>query len=219
MASTYAIELRLAGRPVVVVGGGRVATRRVVGLLEAGAAVRVVSPQFTDELTARNDITRQLCAYDPDCLAGAVLVFACTDDHAVNAAVAADAHRLGLFCNVADDPPASDFHVPAVLRRGELTIGVSTGGAGPTLAAAVRDRVASQIGPEWGILTEELARARDILKQRVGDPDLRRQILETLCTDCSIKLLALRDREAWRKWFERVTESRLRGVPADLESA
>jgi siroheme synthase (precorrin-2 oxidase/ferrochelatase) len=80
------------------------------------------------------------------------------------------------------------------------------------VAAALRDRLASQLTEEWGILVEEVGRARQILKSRVPDAKLRRQILETLCSECSIKLLAVRDREAWRRWFERVTEYRLQGL-------
>jgi precorrin-2 dehydrogenase/sirohydrochlorin ferrochelatase len=211
MTATYPIELQMTGRPVVVVGGGPVAARKVEALLQAGAHVRVVSLQFVEQLLQRQDIVREQRPYGPDCLQGVQLAFACTHDRAVNAAIAEDARRLGVWCNVVDKPEDGDFHLPAVLRQGELTFCVSTGGAGPALAKAVRDRLASHFGPEWSILTEELARARHILKDRVGDPELRREILETLCTDCSLTLLTTRDREAWRTWFERVTEYRVKG--------
>ncbi|GMV96943.1 MAG: hypothetical protein AMXMBFR83_13020 [Phycisphaerae bacterium] len=220
MARTYPIELLVAGRPVVVVGGGRVAARKVAGLIEAGARVRVVSTGFARELQECKEVVREARPYGPDCLAEAVLVFACTDDRAVNAAVAEDARRRGILCNVVDDPAGCDFHVPAVLRRGALTLTVSSGGECPMFCAAVRDRLASQFGPEWGILAEEMARARVILKQRVADPAVRRRILETLCTDCSLKLLSADDRSAWRDWFERILAHRIerpRGASADLD--
>jgi precorrin-2 dehydrogenase / sirohydrochlorin ferrochelatase len=214
MPRTYSLELKLTGRPVLVVGGGHVAARKVAALAEAGVVVRIASLSFSPELLQRQDITREERLYDADCLQDAQLVFACTDDRETNAAVAADAHRLGIWCNIADDPAACDFFVPSTLHQGSLTLSVSTGGDVPHLSAAIRDRLASQFGPEWGILVEELARARGILKDRVADPGqatLRRQVLETLCTDCSLKLLATRDRTAWRRWFERVVEHRLRG--------
>ena len=213
--TTYPIELKLAGRGALVVGGGQVAARKVAGLVEAGARVRVVGLDFCPELLERQDVTREKRPYGPECLAGVSLVLACTDARGVNAAVAADARARGIWCNVADEPEEGDFFVPAVLRRGELTVAVGTGGAAPGAAAALRDQLASHLTPEWGILVEELGRARRILKERVPDAGLRRQILETLCSECSITLLAVRDREAWRRWFERVTEYRLQGL-ADL---
>ena len=210
--ATYPIELNLTGRTVLVVGGGRVAARKVAGLVEAGASVRVVSLQFAPELLERQDIARETRAYGPDCLAGAALVFACTDDWGVNEAAGAEARARGIWCNVADEPGECDFFVPAVLRRGQLTVSVGTGGVAPGAAAAVRAVLASHLPPEWGILVEELGRARRILKARVPDVRLRRQILETLCSECSVKLLTTRDRAAWRDWFERVTDYRLRGL-------
>lgn len=209
MAMMYPIDLRLAGRTVLIVGGGQVAARRLPGLLEAGAKVRVISPVFEPEVSENKSIVLEKGSYAPACLDGVDLVMACTNDPAVNAAVAADAEQRGLWCSVADDSETGDFHVPAVLRQGGMTIAVSTGGASPALAAAVRDRLAFHFGPEWGILIEELARARHILRKRVADPSVRRQILDTLCTDCSLILLTTRDREAWRNWLDRVTEYRL----------
>lgn len=212
MARTYPIELRLTGRRVVVIGGGGVATRKVAGLLEAGAAVCVVSPEFSPELMRQDRIVRETRPYDASCLAEATLVFACTNDRAVNARVAADAARAGIWCNVADDPEAGDFHVPAILRRGDLTISVATGGAGPHLAAAARDRLASQFDETWGILVAELTQARKNIRERVHDSGVRRDILETLSADCSLTLLATRGPAAWRQWVERLTEHRLKGL-------
>jgi precorrin-2 dehydrogenase/sirohydrochlorin ferrochelatase len=211
MSQHYPIFLHLTNRPVVVVGGGSVAARKVTALREAGARVRVVSPEFQADLAARDDIERHAGSYDPDALRDAVLVFACTDNPAVNARVAADARQAGIWCNVADDPDAGDFSVPATLRHGNLTIAVSTGGAAPALAAAVRDRIASHLEPDWAILVEEFGRARQIVREQVHDARVRRDILNTLCSECSIKLLATRDRESWRRWFQRVLAHRLAG--------
>jgi precorrin-2 dehydrogenase / sirohydrochlorin ferrochelatase len=211
----YPVELNLAGRPVVVVGGGGVAERKVAGLVEAGAAVRIVSRSFTAGLAERSDVTRVTGPYESSVLEGAVLVFACTDDPEVNARVAADASGRGIWCNVADDPELSDLLVPATVCRGRLTVAVGTGGAAPLLAASIRDRLASNLGAEYGILVDELGRARLIVQERIADPQVRREIFRTLCQDCSLKLLAARDREEWRSWFERVMAHRLLGKPGD----
>ncbi len=215
----YQIELNLVGRRAVVVGGGQVAARKVAGLVEAGAAVRVVSPAYCSDLAGRDDIERVPQPYAEGVVEGADLVFACTDDRELNARIAADARRLGVLCNVADDPEASGFLVPALLRHGDFTVGVGTGGAGPKLAAHVRDRLASLLGPEFGILVDELRAARGRVREQVADPALRRRIFETLCADCSVKLLATRGRDAWRAWFERLLARPLAASPEPLAAS
>jgi len=209
---TYPVELRLTRRPVLVVGGGAVAARKVTGLRSAEAQVRVVSLEFVPELLARQDIVRETRPYASDCLTGVELVFACTESREVNATVAADARARGIWCNVSDAPGECDFFIPAVLRQGDLTVSVGTGGAAPRVAAILRDRLESHLGPQWAILIEELGRARAVVMSRVSEPGLRRQILEALCTECSLKLLDMRGREAWRDWFERVMAHRLCGL-------
>ncbi len=211
MASLYPIELNLAGREAVVVGGGMVSARKVAGLIEAGARVRAVSPSFIGELTDRKDVILQVQAYDPSVLGGAFLVFACTDDPALNRRVAEDARAAGALCNVADDPGNCDFMVPAVLRRGRMTVAVGTAGASPALAAAVRDRLDEILESEHALLVEELARARAAIRQEVEAEDLRQRILRSLCRECSLKLLAARGVEAWRAWMQRVVRHHLEG--------
>ncbi len=209
--NSYPIELDLAGRDVLVVGGGPVAAHKVAGLVESGARVRVICPDCVPELEQRVDLHLERRAYSTEDIGPARLVFACTDDSTINARVAADARRAGAWCCVADDPDAGDFHLPAVLRRGALTVTVGTGGASPLLAAALRDRLESHFSPEMGILVAELRRARQIVHQKVDDPQARRRILATLCADCSIELLTRRGQDAWRAWFERILSYRLAG--------
>lgn len=213
MAHYYPIELNLTGRRVVVIGGGSVAARKTAGLRDAGADVRVVSPEFAPELEQRDDIRRDRRPYAPDVLDGAELVFACTDDPEPNARIAADARAAGIWCNVVDDADASDFLVPATLRQGRLTIAIGTGGASPALARTLRERLESNFGPEFAILIDELSKTRETIQQRVADPEIRRRIFETLCTDCSLKLIAAQGREAWQKWVERVVSRQLSVEP------
>jgi siroheme synthase (precorrin-2 oxidase/ferrochelatase) len=96
-----------------------------------------------------------------------------------------------------------------VLARGDLRVAVSTGGASPRLAAAIRDRIGELLGPEYATLVAEMRRARAEVLRRVADPDVRQRIFETLCAECSATLLATRGVEAWRAWLERIIRRRL----------
>ncbi|TYP84741.1 siroheme synthase, partial [Blastococcus xanthinilyticus] len=141
--TVYPVGLRLRDRLVVVVGGGRVAHRRVAGLLEARARVVVVSPQVTpavESLAASRGVTWHRRPYRPGDLRDAWYAVAATDDPAVNAAVAAEAEDARIFCARADDRAASSVWTPAVGRQGELVIGVH-GGGDPQRAIGVRDAI------------------------------------------------------------------------------
>ena len=125
--SGYPVELDLVGRDVVVVGGGAVAHRRARALVDAGARVTVIAPDVTGEL-AELPVTVRRRRYRPGDLSAAWLVHAATDDPAVNAAVAADADRLRIWCVRADDAAASAARTPAVARHGDVTVAVTSGG-------------------------------------------------------------------------------------------
>jgi cobalt-precorrin 5A hydrolase/precorrin-3B C17-methyltransferase len=130
----------------VVVGGGAVGERKTRGLLEAGAAVRLISPNATPELRAlAGDGALEWHArpYQPGDIAGARLVVTATNRREINAQVAEEAAALGLLCNVADDPRAGSFHLPAVYREPGLVLAVSTEGASPARAKRLRDRIAA----------------------------------------------------------------------------
>lgn len=175
---TYPISLiGLATRRAVVIGGGSVAGRKVAALLEAGAPVTVISPMLAPELTelaAAGRIAATERAYQEGDLAGAWIVVAATDDPQVNAAVWAEAERRGCLVNVVDDPAHSNFIVPAVVRRGEVTVAVSTGGASPALARRLREQLEALIGPAYGDLADLLAALRPELLARFppGQPRL-----------------------------------------------
>jgi len=141
MPKTYPISLVLAGKSVLVVGGGEVAARKVKGLLDCEARVTIVSPRLTSEL-------EELClqgecfwlqrAYDKPDLKGAELVFVCTNDEAVNTRISAEAAEQRLPVNVADQPDLCSFYLPSVVRRDNLTISVSTSGGSPLSAKLIR---------------------------------------------------------------------------------
>jgi siroheme synthase-like protein len=136
----YPIFLDLKDRPVLVVGAGKVALRKTRGLLEAGARVTVVAPEWEPEfedLPVRR-VARGFRASD---LGGAMLVFAATDDRLVNHRIAVAAKGRGVFANIADSGAEGDFIVPARVQRGSVQIAVSTGGESPRLSAELRRKL------------------------------------------------------------------------------
>ncbi len=159
----YPVSLVVAGRRCVVVGGGTVAARKVAALLDAGADVVVVAPEVCAEI---RDMPVQVeeRPYTAGDLDRAWLAIAATDDPEVNRRVHADGHHARVWVNAADDPAACAFTLPAVLRRGPVSVAVSTGGHSPALAGWLRDQIAAQLGPEIGRLAELLSEARDELQ-------------------------------------------------------
>jgi precorrin-2 dehydrogenase/sirohydrochlorin ferrochelatase len=164
----FPVVLELAGRPCLVVGGGPVAERKVDGLLEAGARVTIVSRRVTPGLHAAAGAGRVRLvprAWEPGDLDGHALVFVATDDTAVNAAIAAAARARGVWVNAADDPAHCDFILPSVLRRGALTVAVSTGGASPALSRAIREELEAYFTEDYAVLARVAAEARRELRR------------------------------------------------------
>ena len=169
----YPVYLDMTGRVTVVVGGGTVAERKVKGLLEAGAAVTVISPYLTATLArwVKKRLVEHIARnYAPGDLAGYELAFIATDDQRVNAAVSQESKRRGVWVNAADDPANCDFILPSVLRRGELTIAVSTGGKSPALSRAVREELENYFGNDYSVLSKIVADVRKELRQRSVAP-------------------------------------------------
>lgn len=163
------VALNLEGKRVLVVGGGAVAERKARACVECGAQVRVIAPELCAEFAAlagRFEYEKRRYAVG-DC-AGSALVFAATDQRAVNAQVQAEAREAGAWCSVADDPHGSDLHGAATVQRGAITVGITTGGGSPALARHLKERVAAAIGPEYETLLELLA-ARRGSEARTGD--------------------------------------------------
>ncbi len=160
MSFGYPVVLDLTGVPVLLVGGGNIASRKAEGLLQAGARVTVVAPMVLPDLAAAAAEVRVRGYAEAD-LEGQQLVMTATDDPAVNALVATQARARGTWVNSADDPENCSFILPAVTRRGPVVVAVGTDGASPALARHLRDRIAVEIltpGVENAAL--ELARQR-----------------------------------------------------------
>ena len=173
----YPIAVKIAGRVVVVVGGGPVAAFKVEGLLRCDARIRLVAPELSGDLLAlARDHRIQWVAreFEPNDLEGARLVVAATGDIAVNRAVADAAHDRNLLVNAVDDPRRCDYYLPAVARRGPLHLTVSTAGAAPAFAAVLRDEIEERLSPNIEVWLDLLAEARQQLRDRYPDDARRR---------------------------------------------
>ena len=159
----------MAGRRCLVIGGGAVAERKVAGLLQAGATVSVVSPDITEAIarwSKQNSIHFIARRYRPGDLAGFELVVVATDEAEVNAAAFNEGRERGVWVNAADDPAHCDFILPSVLRRGDLTVAVSSGGNSPALARTIREELEFYFTGEYERLTQLAAEVRDELQRR-----------------------------------------------------
>ena len=159
----YPVSLALDGRRVLVVGGGRLATRRIRELLETGAAVEVVAPAASSEIEAWADERRLSWAkrpFEAGDLIGAWLCVAATDDPAVNHSVVVAAEREHCFVSAAGDASESSARPMSVLRQGDLEVAVGSSGRAPGAAAWIRQQLATVVGPEYGVLVDLVAEAR-----------------------------------------------------------
>lgn len=137
----FPIFIKLEGRSCLVVGAGEIAKAKIDSLLEAGARITVVAPDGEPEiqgLAVAGRIAWQKRSYQASDLQGAFLVIAATSDTVVNDSVFIAARRLGILCNAVDDPPNCDFYFPAVVRRGDLQLAISTAGESPAFAQKLR---------------------------------------------------------------------------------
>src|SRR5207248_7073101 len=162
------IVLELEGRPCLVVGGGPVAERKVEALLGVDARVTVVSPTLTRRLQAwveARSVRHLAGEYRAGDVSGHALVFVATDDPALTATVVAEARALRVWVNAAHDPARCDFTLPSVLRRGELTVAVSTGGTSPALARTIREDLELYFTQEYEALAKLAAEAREALQR------------------------------------------------------
>jgi len=164
VAAYYPIYLNVCDRKCIVIGGGEVALRKVQILLEYGAEVDVISPALAPELiklAQDNQISTLTREYKDGDLKKAFVVIAATDSDEINRQVAAEARRRSILINVVDDAKYSDFIVPSVMRRGDITITVSTSGKSPALARKLRTQIEQDIGEQYVPLTDLIAEVRE----------------------------------------------------------
>jgi precorrin-2 dehydrogenase/sirohydrochlorin ferrochelatase len=167
----YPVNLQLDGRRCLVLGGGAVAERKVVGLLTAKAKVLVISPSLTpalQELASQGQISYHQSEYRPGTMDKPFLLICATDDAGVNDQAAQEGQSQGSLVNVVDNPGVCDFTVPAQFTRGDLQITISTAGKSPLLAKIIREELEERYGPEFGQLLAKIGGYREEGKRRSG---------------------------------------------------
>jgi precorrin-2 dehydrogenase/sirohydrochlorin ferrochelatase len=177
--------MKLEGRSCLVVGAGTIGEPKIGSLIASGAAVRVVAFNATAAVAAwakTGAVTWEARAFNLADLDGVFMVIAATNSRDVNTSIFRAAQERNILCNVVDDPEYCDFYYPAVVRRGELQLAISTNGHSPALAQRIRRELEVQFGPEYGDWLEQLGRVRQQLFASKIDPEERRLLLHELAT-------------------------------------
>jgi precorrin-2 dehydrogenase/sirohydrochlorin ferrochelatase len=178
----YPIFLKLTGKTVAVIGGGKIAERKVLSFIGTGARIEVTSPELTDELfrlAEAGKIVWKNKLFDAGDLANAFLVIAASNDRATNQLVKASAENGQLVC-LADDKENSDFQIPSVVRRGKLALAISTSGASPMLAKAIRTKLEQDFDERFADYLDFLDKARKMILKTVDDPARKKQLLAAI---------------------------------------
>jgi precorrin-2 dehydrogenase/sirohydrochlorin ferrochelatase len=177
--------VKLDGRPVLVVGAGRVGEPKIRGLLATGASIRVIARDASEAVSdwARAEkITLEERAFVPSDLDNVFLVVVATSSRAVNQLIYHEAKLRRILCNVVDVPEQCDFYYPAVVQRGNLQIAISTSGESPSLAQKLRRQLEKQFGPGYARWVEELGETRRRVQISNLDPARKRELLQSLAS-------------------------------------
>ena len=220
MPAYYPVYLNLTGKKCLVFGGGPIAEDKIAKLQSTGAQVTIVSPTVTPNLQAwahRGDFQWQPREYQAGDLEGAFLSIAATNDRQVNHEIFQEAERLGVLINVVDDPEQCTFIAPAVVRRGQVTLAISTGGASPALARKLREALTEDPVLEWADLARVLSLARKVVKKRGLTVDPQRW---QCCITTELLQLAQSGHEdqALSSLLSRLTDPDAPGLCLNLES-
>ena len=209
----YPILLDMRDRLVVVVGGGRVAARKIAELHKAGAEVVVISPELHPDIEAlRGKIEIRQTAYIEGMLVDLIqwdyrifMVFAATDSREVNAQVFREAKEALILVNSVDDGAKGDFSNMATIRRGDITIAVATGGASPALATHLRGLIENLVGEEFSMLAEWMGKDRVLAKAKLS-PEARRELWRSIIESPVLELLREGEENGARGIFDSLVE-------------
>jgi precorrin-2 dehydrogenase / sirohydrochlorin ferrochelatase len=193
MTTYYPVYIQLHEQPCIAIGGGKIAEGKVEGLLAADAQVKVISPDLTPrlhELAEQGKIKYISRTYQPGDLSGAFLVICATDQSEVNHQVWEEASANRQLVNVVDDTPHCNFIAPAILRKGDLTIAISTAGKAPALAVRLKEQFQKEIGPEYERFLELAGQLREPLARHIPDFDTRKSLWYELVDSDVLDLLA-----------------------------
>ena len=185
MTSLFPMFLKLEGKQCLVVGAGKVGESKIGGLLETGARVRVVSLDASPavrEWARAGKIELELRAFSAEDMDGAFLAVVATNSRTLNERVYREAQRRAVLCNVVDVPDICDFFYPAIVRRGDLQIAVSTAGQSPSLAQKIRQQLEKQFGPGYASWVSELGETRKLILASDLDKERKLELLHSLAS-------------------------------------
>lgn len=195
----YPVSLDISDKKCVVIGGGEVAERKIMRLLECGARVVLVGKSIIPGLRAMSEegvIEHVPCDYSEEHIEGAFLVIGATDRDDVNERIYLDSNSRGILVNIVDEPARCNFIVPAIFRRKDLLIAISTGGKSPALAGRLRKSMEEKYGPEYGILLDIMGNLRKKIIARGGTPEVNKKIFESILDSDILRHIR---REEWDK--------------------
>lgn len=207
MNTYYPVYIQLREQPCVVIGGGKIAEGKVEGLLAVQANVTVIAPELTphlQELVEAQQITYLARTYQPGDLTGAFLVICATDQTAINHQVWQEATANRQLVNVVDDTPRCNFIAPSILRKGDLTIAISTSGKAPALAVRLKERFQRELGPEYERFLELAGELREPLAQHVPDFETRKALWYELVDSEILEVLARGDEASAREIISQI---------------
>jgi siroheme synthase-like protein len=207
MNTYYPVYIQLREQPCVVIGGGKIAEGKVEGLLAAQAKVTVIAPDLTPylhHLMEQKRITYLARTYQPGDLTGAFMVICATDQAEINHKVWEEASANRQLVNVVDDTPRCNFIAPSILRKGDLTIAISTSGKAPALAVRLKEHLQREIGPEYERFLELAGELREPLAQRIPDFEMRKALWYELMDSEILNVLARGDESSAREIISQV---------------
>jgi precorrin-2 dehydrogenase / sirohydrochlorin ferrochelatase len=185
MSSLFPMFLKLEGKRCLVVGAGKVGEPKIVSLIEAGARLHVVALEASEgvrEFAKEGKIALELRAFETNDLDDIFLAVVATSSRDLNESIYAEAQRRGILCNVVDVPDLCDFYYPAVVRRGDLQIAISTSGQSPSLAQKLRQQLERQFGPGYAEWVAELGATRKLVLASNLDAERKRELLLSLAS-------------------------------------
>ena len=207
----YPVFLNLKNKKAVVIGGGSVAERKAQTLLSCNADVSIISPKITPRLrrlVKEGKIEYIKKGYEDKDIKDAFIVVAATNDRGINEAIYKAAERYGCLLNIVDKPESSNFIVPSVISRGDLTIAISTGGRSPALSKQIRKELQQIYGREYEIFIKTMGKIRGALLRSVSSEKARRRIFTKLAKKQSgmIGLLKKGKKMEFYKEIERIAD-------------
>ena len=207
MNTYYPIYIEMHDQPCVVIGGGQIAEGKVDGLLAAKANVTVISPELTShlhDLVNQKQIKYVARAYQAGDLTGMFMVICATDQAEINHQVWQEATANHQLVNVVDDTPRCNFIAPSILRKGDLTIAISTSGRAPALAVRLKERLQRELGPEYERFLELAGELREPLARHIPDFETRKALWYELVDSEILDVLAYGDEDKARKIISRI---------------